>query len=321
MSDGVLSAEELEAIQKTTGGKKAPAISRPDSAVEAMPIALIADDREGEKARPRALAIANRWAPMLSSRAKRAFNLDLEISVEEAAVTDGSYLGRSLPPTWQRAVVVDGGLDLMVVSVGGPLVEVIAAILLGAKIDEDEEPPPEDRAPSPVAKKIFARGGKLFMSTLLEVVRGEDPRPFEALETEAASEARWRGLSDSDPIIVTTLKIESPVAGIVRLIGTPEAFVPPRPEPSVPSVPREAILAALEGVTVDLVVELGGARLPMREVKGLGPGTLIKLDRSMSEPVPVRCGGVEKARGQVISQNGNFAVEIVSLLRGEAEEQ
>lgn len=321
MSDGLLSPAEMEAIQKATSGKRPPVISRPDSAIEASPIALIADDREGERARPRALAIANKWAPMVASRVKRAFNLELEISVEEAAVSDGSYLVRDLPTTWSRCLSIDAGKELMIVAVGGPLVEVVAAILLGAKMDEDEEPPPEDRAPSPVAKKIFTRGGKLFTGALLEIFRDEDPRPIETIEAADASEARWRELSDSDPIIVTTLKVESPVAGTIRLIGTPEAFVPPRLERSVPGVPRQVIANVLGGVGVELVVELGGARMPMRDVKSLGPGSLIKLDRSMSEPVPVRCAGVEKARGQVISQNGNFAVEIVSLVQGDTEDQ
>lgn len=296
-------------------------IAPPDSDLEVSPIALIADDREGERARPRALAIANRWAPLLTSRLKRAFNLELEISVEEAAVTDGSFLLRDLPMTWNRCVLVDGGKELLIVSVGGPLVEVIAAILLGAKMDGDQEPPPEDRAPSPVAKKVFSRGGKMVVSSLLEIFRDEDHRPLQTLETAEASETRWRQLSDSDPIIVTTLKVASPVAGQIRVIGTPEAFVAPRPMQASPTVPREAIADVLSGVAVELSVELGGACLPMRQVKSLAPGVLVKLDRSMSEPVPVRCGGVLKARGQVISQNGNFAVEIVSLVRGNSEDR
>lgn len=321
MSDGLLSAAERDAIQKATTGKKPPVIARPDSMPDATPIALIADDREGERARPRALALANRWAPLISSRVKRAFNLDLEVAVEEAAVSDGSYLSRDLPTAWSRCLSIDAGKELMIVSVGGPLVEVVAAILLGAKMDEEEEPLPEDRAPSPVAKKIFTRGGKLVIGALLELFREDDPRPIETIEDANASEKRWRELSDSDPLIVTTLKVEAPVAGTIRLIGTPEAFVPPRLEKSGPTVPRHVIADALANVRVDLVVELGGARLPMREVRGLGPGSLIKLDRSMSEPVPVRCSGVEKARGQVISHNGNFAVEIVSLVHGDAEDR
>ncbi len=311
----------MEAITKATSGKKASAIAAPSSDLEVSPIALIADDREGERARPRALAIANRWAPLLTQRLKRAFNLDLEVAVDEAAVTDGSYLARDLPSTWNRSILVDGGKELLIVSVGGPLVEVVAAVLLGAKMDDDQEPPAEDRAPSPVAKKIFSRGGKMVISSLLEVIRDEDHRPFETLETAEASENRWRKLSESDPIIVTTLKVESPVAGSVRIIGTPEAFVAPRPVQSAPAVPPAVIADVLGKVHVELSVELGGATMPMRDLRGLGPGTLIKLDRTMSEPVPVRCEGALKARGQVISQNGNFAVEIVALVQGNSEER
>lgn len=310
----------MEAIQKATSGKRAPVISSPSSDLEVSPIALIADDREGERARPRAVAIANRWAPVLAKRLKRAFNLELEVSVEEAAVTDGTYVSRELPMTWSRCILVDGGKELLIVSVGGPLVEVIAAVLLGATMDEDEAPLPEDRAPSPVAKKIFGKGGKMVVASLIDVFREEDHRPVEVLETAAASERRWRQLSETDPIIVTTLKSEGPVAGTIRVIGTPEAFLAPEPVHVAPEVPREAIAEVLAGVCVELIVELGGASIPMREVKSLTAGTLIKLDRSMTEPVPVRCGGVVKARGQIINQDGNFAVEIVSLVKDGAEE-
>ncbi len=321
MSDGILSPEELEAIQEATSGKRAPVISPPSADLEVSPIALIADDREGERARPRAEAMAKRWAHVLAKRLHRAFNLELEVSVEESAVTDGTYLARELPSTWNRCILIDGGKELVIISVGGPLVEVVAAILLGAIMDEDEEPPAEDREPSPVAKKIFTKGGKMVVSSLLDVFREDDHRPTEVLETAAASERRWRQLSETDPIIVTTLKSEGPVAGTIRIIGTPEVFLAPEPVHVAPEVPREAIAEVLAGVCVELIVELGGASIPMREIKTLAPGTLIKLDRSMSEPVPVRCGGVVKARGQIINQDGNFAVEIVSLVQDGAEEQ
>lgn len=320
MSDAILSPEELEAIQKATGGNKPPVISAPSTDVEVSPIALIADDREGERARPRALGIGNRWAPALAARLKRAFNLELEVTVEGAEMADGSYVVREMPSTWCRALLVEGGKQTLCVQVGGPLVEVVAAILLGAKMDEDEEPPAEDRAPSQVARKLFARGGQIILSSLLEVWRDEDSRHLEPIADLARSEALCRHMAEHDPIIVVTIQVEAPVAGRIRLIGPPDAFLSPKPIHAAPTVPREVIASVIGGVGVDLVVELGGASLPMRQVKTLAPGALIKLDRSMSEPVPVRCEGVVKARGQVISQNGNFAVEVVSLVDGDSEE-
>jgi flagellar motor switch protein FliN/FliY len=320
VSDAILSPEELEAIQRATGGARRSAVITPTD-VEVTPIALIADDREGERARPRALAVANRWAPALAARLKRAFNLDLEFQVEGADVADGAYVAKELGNTWCRALTVAGGKLPLVVSVGGPLVEVVAAILLGAKLDEDAEPPPEERAPSAMARKVFTRGGRMMLASLLEVWREDDHRHLEVIDDLGESERRLRAYSDGDAVIVVTLSVESPVAGRVRLVGTPEAFIAPRPVGSVQSVPRAVVLDVLGGIAMELVVELGGARIPMRDVKRLAPGTLIKLDRSMSEPVPVRCDGVVKARGQVISQNGNFAVEIVDLVRGTLEEE
>ena len=321
MSDAILSPEELEAIQKATGaGRRSAVISAP-SDVEVTPVALIADDREGERARPRALAIANRWAPALAARLKRAFSLDLDVQVEGADVADGSYAVKELGTSWCRGLTVAGGKLPLIVAVGGPIVEVVAAILLGAKLDEDAEPPAEDRAPSAVARKIFTRGGRMMLASLLEVWREDDHRHLEVIDDPAESERRIRRYGDSDAVIVVTLNVETPVAGRIRIIGTPDAFIAPRPAGSVQSVPRGVVLDVLGGINMELVVELGGARIPMRDVKRLAPGTLIKLDRSMSEPVPIRCDGVVKARGQVISQNGNFAVEIVDLVRGNSEDE
>ena len=321
MSDAILSPEELEAIQKATGGRKPPAISAPSTDLEVSPVALIADDREGERARPRALAIANRWAPAIAARLKRAFNLELEVQVEGAEMTDGNFVVREMTTCWSRALEVEGGKQTLCVQVGGPLVEVVAAILLGAKMDEDSgEPPAEDRAPSQVARKIFTRGGQLFLGSLVDLWRDEDPRPLAPVMDAAKSEALCRKMAEHDPVIVATIVVEAPVPGRIRLIGPHDAFLSPKPVHAAPSVPREVIASVLGGVGVELVVELGGARLPMRQVKTLSPGALIKLDRGMSEPVPIRCEGVIKARGQVISQNGNFAVEIVSLANGASEE-
>ncbi len=56
-------------------------------------------------------------------------------------------------------------------------------------------------------------------------------------------------------------------------------------------------------IPVRLSVELGRAEIPIREVVGLGRGSVIELDRNLGETLDVRINGILIGRGEVVVVN------------------
>ena len=76
----------------------------------------------------------------------------------------------------------------------------------------------------------------------------------------------------------------------------------------------EASLDLLNDVNVNLRVELGGTRLPVRDILKLGPGSVVTLDSLTGEPVNVFVNDRLVARGEVIVVNDSFAVRVTEVL-------
>ncbi len=72
-------------------------------------------------------------------------------------------------------------------------------------------------------------------------------------------------------------------------------------------------------VSVRLSVELGRTDMPLRDVLALGEGSVVGLNRLTDELLDVTANGKIVARGEVIAQNGRFALRIVSLAGDETD--
>jgi type III secretion system YscQ/HrcQ family protein len=77
----------------------------------------------------------------------------------------------------------------------------------------------------------------------------------------------------------------------------------------------DSLLAALGDAPVVVRVEIGVAQMPAREWAELGPGDVVALGRRIAEPVILRVGGREVARGELVDLEGEVGVRIMS--RGE----
>lgn len=71
-------------------------------------------------------------------------------------------------------------------------------------------------------------------------------------------------------------------------------------------------------VTVRLSVELGRTDMPLKEVLALGEGSVVPLDRLTDELLDVTANGRVVAQGEVVAQDGRFALRIVSLAGDDA---
>lgn len=71
-------------------------------------------------------------------------------------------------------------------------------------------------------------------------------------------------------------------------------------------------------IRVDLAVELGRTRIPLRELQQLTEGSVVALDRMTDELLDLTANGHPIAKCEVVAQNGRFALRIVSLESAEA---
>ena len=89
---------------------------------------------------------------------------------------------------------------------------------------------------------------------------------------------------------------------------------------SAPSVTHQSI-DLLAGLQMNVTVELGRTELTVAEVLGLGPGSVIELDRLAGEPVDILVNDRLIARGEVVVVDENFGIRVVEVLRRGAEQE
>jgi flagellar motor switch protein FliN/FliY len=72
-------------------------------------------------------------------------------------------------------------------------------------------------------------------------------------------------------------------------------------------------------IPVDLVVELGRARLTIRELAELNNDEVVELDRPSDSPLDVIVGGKLFARGEVVMVGERLALRVTELVGKEEE--
>jgi len=78
-------------------------------------------------------------------------------------------------------------------------------------------------------------------------------------------------------------------------------------------------LRLLADVQVELAVELGRVKLPLRELLALGPGAVLELDRAADAPVDVLVNGCLVARGEVVVIDGDFGVRVTAVVERQVQ--
>jgi len=101
--------------------------------------------------------------------------------------------------------------------------------------------------------------------------------------------------------------VETPIA---------EAELEALTEQAAPTVPSADLSLVLD-VPVELAVEIGRARMTIRETLALAPGSIIALDRVAGEPVDLLVNGRRVARGEVVAIDEDFGFRITEVLSPE----
>ena len=83
--------------------------------------------------------------------------------------------------------------------------------------------------------------------------------------------------------------------------------------PSAAHLPLTGTPDFLMGVRLTLTVEVGRVQMPISEVLELGPGSVIELQRSTSEPVEIHANGRCIGRGEIVVLGEQFGVRITEV--------
>lgn len=70
----------------------------------------------------------------------------------------------------------------------------------------------------------------------------------------------------------------------------------------------------LHGVIMDVTVELGRARMSVRELLALSPGTVLELDRAAGSPADLLVNGRLIARGEVVVVDEDFGLRVTEIV-------
>ena len=72
-------------------------------------------------------------------------------------------------------------------------------------------------------------------------------------------------------------------------------------------------------IPVNVQVILGTTRMPLSKVMSLGPGSIVALDKELSEPVVLLVNGNEVARGLIVVVNdktGQLGISLTEVSSG-----
>ncbi|MFT4823228.1 MAG: flagellar motor switch protein FliN/FliY [Halioglobus sp.] len=102
----------------------------------------------------------------------------------------------------------------------------------------------------------------------------------------------------------------------------PEQVVPANHDEAVPanadtrseSAGSEINLDALLDVQVQLSVEIGRCKVPIKQLISLNQGSVIELDRGVNEPLDLLVNGTLMARGEVVVVDGQFGLRLIDIV-------
>ena len=77
---------------------------------------------------------------------------------------------------------------------------------------------------------------------------------------------------------------------------------------------KEMNINLILDVAVTLSLEVGRARMSVRDLLQLAPGAIVELDRLAGEPLDVLVNGVRIARGEVVVVNDKFGIRLTDVV-------
>ena len=124
------------------------------------------------------------------------------------------------------------------------------------------------------------------------------------------------GVGIDAAVLLPTASLEGarhPVAEIPDITPLDQPFVPtfgtaPQPIPAVRG------LEMLQGVDMEVTVELGRTRMTVRDLLALTPGAVLELDRAAGSPADLLVNGRLVARGEVVVVDEDFGLRVTEIV-------
>ncbi|MBZ5735193.1 flagellar motor switch protein FliN [Nocardioides sp. TRM66260-LWL] len=147
--------------------------------------------------------------------------------------------------------------------------------------------------------------------------------PDTTLETAATVQASGGAAGGPSAASPAAEAVAAPAGAAVAPVpaGMPIPQVPPAGAPgyeNVTSLAGRRGIEMLHGVEMEVTVELGRTRMPVRELLALAPGTVIALDRAAGSPADLLVNGRLIARGEVVVVDEDFGLRITEILDQQA---
>jgi flagellar motor switch protein FliN len=80
---------------------------------------------------------------------------------------------------------------------------------------------------------------------------------------------------------------------------------------------QDAHLDVILDVPITLSMEVGRSKISIRELLGLNPGAVVKLQRAVGEPMDILVNGCLVARGEVVVVGEQFGIRIADVVSPE----
>ena len=84
--------------------------------------------------------------------------------------------------------------------------------------------------------------------------------------------------------------------------------------PTAPTAESPRNFEMLLDIPLEVTVEIGRNRLPLRELLALGPGSVVELTKLADEPLDVLVNGKPIARGTCVMTNEKFGVRLTDVI-------
>ena len=73
-------------------------------------------------------------------------------------------------------------------------------------------------------------------------------------------------------------------------------------------------LERLLDIELEATIRFGAREMPLSELLEIGPGSVIALDRQVTDPVDLLVGDKVVARGEVVLVQGKFGLRVTELV-------
>lgn len=130
-----------------------------------------------------------------------------------------------------------------------------------------------------------------------------------AMSEEDRMAAEWAAaLSESKPAAAVANEVAAPAESVA-----PVPFTNFSSTPAVDSTAGNDINMILD-IPVQLTVELGRTRIPIKHILQLAQGSVVELEAMAGEPMDVLVNGYLIAQGEVVVVNDRFGIRLTDIV-------